>query len=372
MFHSMTLVVNMNQIQFYTKKVSCYAGGFFALIALLVSCNSGGPKTSLATTNQQPVIIQGEAQGTTYTIKYFANSEVVSKTEIDSILLKFDNSLSTYNPNSTLTLFNQSDSITRVVCDTFGFFNSVYHLSDSLFQVTQGAFDPSVFPLVTTWGFGLKKADLVTPQMVDSVKNYVGLQNFELKHLKDALCSIQVECLPKQKLEFNAIAQGYSVDVLANYLLANSLENFMVELGGETKAHGTKPDGSYWKIGIDKPIESGERELKAILKVNNAAVATSGNYRKFYVKNGVKYSHTINPITGYPVNHRLLSATVVHENCGVADALATYLMVIGPEKAIEFLESDSTTEGYLIYTDSLNHYQTYLSKNLVDYLEEIP
>lgn len=206
--------------------------------------------------------------------------------------MAIDLSMSTYKPNSTISKFNQSDS--GLVVDPL--LAEVYKKSIIIYRQTNGLFDPTVAPLVNAWGFGKDTIAINDSLIIDSLRHLVGLDNTELKENL-----FLYKKMPGIQLDFNAIAQGYSVDLIADYLEKNNIIHYMVEIGGEIKTKGKNANGEDWKIGIDKPIEnSNKRELSTIISLTDKAMATSGNYRKFYIKNGKKYSHTINPITGYP------------------------------------------------------------------------
>lgn len=347
-------------------------GGFFASLVLLAACSTSSQKES---TIADPLSATGKAQGTTYSVMYYDVENRDLTAAIDSILLDFDNSLSTWNKNSIITNLNNSEATITAFTDTFGYFSAVYKQSKQIFDVTNGAFDPTVMPLILTWGFGFSKAEEMNQLKVDSLLQYVSFKtnNIELKPLS----TNEYQLIRKSagvKVDFNAIAQGYSVDVIASYLNGLGIKNYLVEIGGETKIGGLKADGSLWKLGVDKPLEnSEERELQAILKLKDKAVATSGSYRKYYEKDGKKFSHTIDPKNGFPVQHNLLSATVVANDCGTADAMATAFMVLGVDKSLEFLtvHPEMKLEAYFIYSDDKGGYKTFFTKGLQSAIEEL-
>lgn len=322
--------------------------------------------------------ITGEAQGTTYSISYFSENPIDFKPAVDSILLDIDNALSTWNQASLITELNGSDSNSVTFNDYNDYFSDNFRLSRKVWKDSEGAFDPSLFPIINAWGFGFKNKENVTQTMIDSMKQFVGFdfENIRLSKTDDRDAKASERIFYKKdtrtQLEFNAIAQGYSVDVISNHLNKNNVASFMIELGGEVITKGIKADGTPWRIGIDKPNELGEkRELQAIVQLVNKAIATSGSYRKYYIKDGVKYSHTIDPKTGYPVNHNLLSATVLYDNCGLADAYATAFMVMGVEKTKAFVEKNKAMEMeiYLIYTDEEGNFQTYMTPGFEKLIE---
>ena len=309
--------------------------------------------------------ISGEAQGTTYHITYLSGEKMNVKSQVDSILKAIDLSLSTYNPNSIISKFNRND--TSINADAF--FTSVFNKAQEISEKTAGDFDVTVAPLINAWGFGFTKKDQVDSMLVDSLLRFVGYTKVKLKNGK------LIKSEPGMMLDFNAIAQGYTVDILASFLETKNITNYLVELGGEIKASGKKVNGESWKIGIDQPRESvsEDRPLKATISLHDQALATSGNYRRFYVENGRKYSHIIDPHTGYPSKHSLLSATVIAKDCMTADAYATAFMVMGMEKANEFLSKNKEPglEVFFIYDDK-GTWRTYTSEKLKQWVEELP
>jgi len=314
-------------------------GGFFLL---LTSCNES-KKESL-----DLIQIRGEAQGTTYSILYYTNSDEELKTAIDSVLDKIDNSLSNWVSSSLISELNRAELSKFSLRDTFGFLSDMLSASERFYEQSEGAFDPSVLPLVNAWGFGLSKRAEVDSSQIDSLMNFVGMNRlqFEMK-----ASHLTIEKPIETKLDFNAIAQGYSADVLAEFLESKNIRSYMIELGGEMRLGDPKPMAELWKVGIDKPMNPEEgREMQKVLELANKSIATSGSYRKFYELNGQRYSHTINPLLGYPVQHNLLSASVIANSAADADALATICMVLGLEKSKEYIAKlDQEVEVYLIY-----------------------
>lgn len=312
--------------------------------------------------NKEPKLmtVSGEAQGTTYHISYLDKNEVNYQRSIDSMLIEIDKSMSTYHKTSIITKINQTDSAVKV--DQM--FKDVFLMSKQVYAASEGAFDPTVAPLVNAWGFGFKNLEKTDSSSIDSLLQFVDFDSFTLKE------DLIIKSKPNLMLDFNAIAQGYSVDVIANFLSERGIENYMVEIGGEVLAKGKNNKNNWWRIGIDKPIENEkERTIEAVISLQNKALATSGNYRKFYEKNGVKYSHTLNPKTGYPVRHSLLSATVITDNCAMADAYATVFMVVGLEKAKEILEKNSNLKALLIFEDENKTLKTFVSKDIESTIE---
>jgi len=321
------------------------------LVSLLLV--AGACSEDVKTNDYKAFSIQGETQGTTYTI--IADDERLSdlKPEIDAILLDFDRCLSSYRDSSIVSIFSNAPIGFHSFKDINGYFKRCFTLSEDIYKLSEGAFDPSIFPLVSAWGFMKDPALEMTRAQVDSVKNLIGFDNGkdyeflvpanEDKQLLNEF--IMNKLRGSLKLDFNAIAQGLSVDVLCEFLDEQGFQNYYVEIGGELRVKGTNKEGEFWRIGIDvadenNAVNTSDRQLTAVISVNNRAVATSGNYRKFYEKDGVKRSHTIDPQTGYPVQHSLLSATVVADNTALADAMATVFMVWGKEKTIDFVTTN--------------------------------
>jgi thiamine biosynthesis lipoprotein len=319
-----------------------------------ISCNSD--KKSL-------IKFDGNAQGTSYHISYVSNNGISHKTGIDSLLKEIDSSMSTWLPVSIISRINNNDN--SVLVDQY--FIDVFNKSVEVSEKTDGLFDVTVGSLVNNWGFGDTKKATMDSTRIDSLLRLVGYRMVKLEGNKI------IKLKPGIKLDFNAIAQGYSVDVLANYLESKGVANYIVELGGELKAKGKKENGN-WKVGIDTPDEKAtpERKLEAVINLNNKALATSGNYRKFYEENGQKFSHIINPRTGYPAKQNLLSATVIADDGITADAYATAFMVMGLKRSIQFLENNKNLrlEVYFIY-DNHGIWKTYASESLKKWITEL-
>jgi thiamine biosynthesis lipoprotein len=316
--------------------------------------------------------ISGNTQGTTYTIIIVDDNGKINKSEIDAQLRNFDLSLSTYIDESVISKINNSSS-SIVISDAFHFFEKCYLESQHIYQITDGKFDPSVFPLVKGWGF---MNDLETPlaqDQIDSILNFVSFERgrYHQVDFQDAEITM-TKSNPNFKLDFNAIAQGLSVDVIYDFIEKKGCKNFYVEIGGELKVKGHNKNGMPWNIAVDSPIENLQtRERDTIIHISNKAIATSGNYRKFYVKDGIKYSHTLNPSTGKPVTHSLLSATVIANKCSTSDAYATAFMVMGTEGALRFVREhpEENLEVYLLYANTKGEIQHAMSDGFSKYLE---
>jgi FAD:protein FMN transferase len=305
------------------------------------------------------VVFSGQTMGTSYRIVYLDPERRDFKPQIDSLLEVFNNSLSTYIPDSELSRFNQGDSL---VFET-GFFYPILAKSQEVYAKTEGAFDPTVGPLVNVWGFGPEGASLADSVSISELLKQVGFEKIRFD-------SVRVKKdMPGIYLDFSAIAKGYGVDEVGRFLHSRKIEHFLVEIGGELLAKGSNEKGELWRVGISKPDEEGAaNELFGIIALNGKGLATSGNYRNFYIDDGKKYSHTISPFTGYPVVHGLLSATVVADDCMTADAFATAMMVMGTEKSIELQKDVDGLEIFLIYNDENGATKSYVSEGLKPYL----
>lgn len=307
------------------------------------------------------VEITGETMGTTYKVKYLHEDNVNHKAGIDSLLLKFNQSLSTYIQDSEISRFN-AGTILKYESD---FFYPVLKKSHEIYKKTGGAFNPTVGPLVNAWGFGPENSEVPSAFVVDSLLQFVNFDSLYFDSI--SICKLKKGI----KLDFSALAKGYGVDVVAQYLLSKGISNMMVEIGGEVYCHGRNEDAKMWKIGIENPNakEGGER-LQAAVKLDGKALATSGNYNNYYEKDGKKYSHTIDPKTGSPVQHSLLSASIFAKDCMTADAYATACMVMGLEKAKALIEKNKSLDAYLVYSDEKGNIQTYTTEGIRNYISD--
>ncbi len=326
------------------------------ILLLLSSCNSGVPDY---------YNIKGFAQGTTYSLIYDSGCKIdpiSMKQEIDSLLMKFDYSLSTYNKESLITRLNNN---MEVVPDSFMI--DVFTKAYEIWQMSGGAFDITMGPLINAWGFGPDAERRFQAEMLDSLMQLVGMDKLILSD------SIIIKSNINMYIDVNAIAQGYSVDVICKYLQSRGVERCLAEVGGEIRTVGSKYPDASWKVAVDKPVDNnlipGE-QVQAIILLDNKSLATSGNYRKFYEVDGVKYSHTIDPKTGAPVKHNLLSATIVTDDCITADAFATACMVLGLEESKKLIARYDMLEAYLVYSDENGEFRTWFTENMLDYLSE--
>ena len=306
--------------------------------------------------------VQGFTQGTTYSVTYRHENLSELKAEIDSVLRIFDSSLNSYDSTSIISAINRNESGVR----TDSLFRTVFREASRVYQISGGAFDITLAPVINAWGFGPGQQLDVDSAMVDSLLQYVGMDKVRL--VGDQV----VKSDPHVMLNVNAIAQGYAVDVLAAYLESLGCRNYMVEIGGEIRTRGMNPNGNFWRIGVDRPELGNQvpgRQLQVIINMHNRSLATSGNYRQFYEKDGMMITHTIDPANGFPKASNLLSATILTEECMTADAFATACMVMGLEKAKDFVEKLKGVDAYFIYGDNFGNYRVWHSEGLNKYIE---
>jgi len=281
---------------------------------------------------------QGFVFGTMYNITYQSAENL--QAEIEAELQKVDAEFSMFNEQSTVARLNRGEQV-----DTTAMFSEVCRLARTVNCESFGAFDITVAPLVNAWGFGFKHEQMPTAQQVDSL--------------------LQI----RDQMDFSAIAKGYGCDVVARLLERRGISNYMVEIGGEVVVRGQSPSRTDWRIGVAKPTAdtlSVQGEMFGVLSLTDCAMATSGNYRNFYDKDGRRYAHTIDPRTGYPVQHSLLSATVVASDCATADAYATSFMVLGLDSARVVLAKHPELNAYLIYAGEGDSLKFWYSAGLVD------
>ena len=292
--------------------------------------------------------------GTTYNITYQHDKDL--NKEILVALNQVDASLSPFNEKSIITKINNNESVSP---DKM--FVEVFELAKQISTETHGAFDITVAPMVNVWGFGFKSGTSPTKEVIDSIKEIVGFDKISLKNNK------VVKQDPRTTLDCSAIAKGYGCDIVARLFRNKDIKNFMIEIGGEVVTSGISEKRIPWKIGVTKPTDdtlNTNHELQTILNITDMAMATSGNYRNFYYKNGKKYAHTIDPKTGYPVQHNILSATVLASDCATADAYATSFMVLGLDGAKKILEQHPELMAYFIYSDKKGHNAVWYSPSM--------
>lgn len=291
--------------------------------------------------------VQGSIFGTIYSITYQSNEDILA--DVTQELNRFDYSLSPFKETSVISKVNRNE---EVELDTL--FTNVFKRSVEISNISNGAFDITVAPLVNAWGFGFKQGQFPDSLAVDSILQHTGFNKIQL------LDNRIVKQDPNIILNASAIAKGYAVDVIGDLLHRKNIKNFMIDIGGEILAKGVNPQGDLWKIGVNKPIDDPlavNQDLELVVKLENKALATSGNYRNFYIKDGKKYAHTIDPKSGYPVQHNILSATVLANDCMTADALATTFMVVGLEQSLEILKEFPDVDACFILADTDEQYK---------------
>jgi FAD:protein FMN transferase len=344
---------NMSQSE-YARKNRIYALlliATFAAVYLYREYYAPKPPTTLE--------IKGETMGTYYSVKYLDEDKRNFKVGIDSVLIAFNQSLSTYIQEAEISQFNLTDTFYFIS----PYFPEVLYASKEIFEKTGGAFDPTIMPLVKSWGFGPGREKVPDSARVDSLLKLV---DFEKIRFDD-------EKVWKMKsgmmLDFSAIAKGQGVDVVADFVKSQGIENFLVEIGGEIVANGKNAKGETWRVGINRPDETSDFEsLELIVQLEDRAIATSGNYRNFRVVEGKKFAHTISPFTGYPVQHSLLSASVFAKDCMTADAFATAFMVMGIDKAKEILAKETEIDAILIYADENGDFQIFQTDGIASFI----
>lgn len=298
---------------------------------------------------------EGFVFGTVYKVTYQYDENL--KNEIETELKKVDNSLSPFNEKSIITYINHNEKVTL---DSL--FTHVFNLAQQVSEATNGAFDITVAPLVNAWGFGFKKAIELDSITVDSLCQFVGYEKVSLTGNGEILKKDD-----RLMLDCSSIAKGFGVDVVAHLLESKGIKNYMVDIGGEVAVKGKNPKMKSWRIGINKPIEDSlsiNQELQTILEISNVGMATSGNYRNFYYKGGKKYAHTIDPRTGYPVQHTILSSTVIAKDCATADAYATAFMVMGLDSAKAFCKAHPELDAYFICSGDEDKYEIYFTEGM--------
>ncbi|MBB6326851.1 thiamine biosynthesis lipoprotein [Algoriphagus iocasae] len=345
-----------------TRKNIIYSLVLLAMVILVYAWRNQNPKTSEQKEEIEvngKLTLSGKTMGTTYNITYLDEEGRDFQPSIDSLLVVFNQSLSTYIPDSELSQFNNSDTLDFEL----PYLLPILEASKDINQKTDGAFDPTVGPLVNIWGFGPTGPELKDSVDIQNLLKLVGFEkvDFDSKQVRKKVSGIY--------LDFSSIAKGYGVDVVAEFLASKGINDYLVEIGGELVAKGVNESGELWKVGVNRPEESSSAsDLISIIALQDKGMATSGNYRNFYVRDSVKISHTINPKTGYPIAQNLLSATVVADDCMTADAYATALMVMGTEKAIALDSALDEIEVFLIFSGPNGEFETYASESLKPYL----
>ena len=298
--------------------------------------------------------------GTVYKIAYQHDADL--KPEIEAELKRFDQSLSPFNDSSVISRINRNEELV-----TDSFFQTCFNRSMEISRETKGAFDITIAPLANAWGFGFKKGAFPDSLMIDSLLQITGYEKVKLENGK------VVKQDPHIMLSCSAVAKGYSVDVIARLLDRKGIKNYMVDIGGEVVVKGKNATGDLWRIGINKPYDDSlavKQDIQVVLNLTDLGMATSGNYRNYYYKDGKKYAHTIDPRTGYPVQHSILSSTVIAEDCMTADALATSFMVMGLEEAEKFCKANPMIDAYFIYSGENGEFKTYYTDGMKRYMPD--
>ena len=301
---------------------------------------------------------EGLVFGTMYKITYQSKENL--KKDIEAELQKVNNSLSPFSKESVITRINNNEEMTADSMFTY-----VFRLAKDISQETYGAFDITVAPLVNAWGFGFKKSTGVDSLIVDSLRQMIGYQKIDLQNNRI------MKKDPRIMLDCSAIAKGFGVDAVARLLERKGIKNYMVDIGGEVVVRGKNSKMNAWRIGINKPVDdslSVNQELQTVLAISDVGMATSGNYRNFYYKGGKKYAHTIDPRTGYPVQHSILSSTVIAKDCASADAYATAFMVMGLDSAKAFCEAHPELDAYFICSGEGDKYETYFTDGMKKFI----
>ena len=286
------------------------------------------------------IVLQGLAQGSYYAITYFDKQNRNFQSEIDSIFHAIDLSVNLWVENSVISKVNRNETV-----ELDSIFIDNFRIAQEAAELSNGYFDPTVSPIVAAWGFSYKSGDSLTPQLIDSLRELVDYRKIRLEDGK------VVKDNPAMTLDFNAIAQGYTSDLIAAFLDSKGIENYLVDTGGEIMARGGKPNGKPWIVGIEKPAENKDSEqvVQTRVALHDKGLVTSGSTRKYVERNGKRYSHCIDPKTGYPVEHNVLSVTVLAQNATWADALASICMVMGLEQSLPLIQGMEGVEAYYIF-----------------------
>ncbi len=318
------------------------------VIYVLTAKKAEGPYISIA----------GFTQGTTYHMTYQSpkSDSLLLQDEINALLAEFDQSLSTYIDTSNISRINRN-----LTDKTDNYFDEVFKESKRVYEISGGAFDITVGPLIDAWGFGPGRKMEISQGVIDSLMQYVGMNKVSLENGKVR------KIFPETRLDLNAIAQGYAVDIICNFLENHKIINYMVEIGGELRTKGVSSRNDAWRVGIDKPFYGNQlpgQELQEVVRLSGKALASSGNYRKYYEVDGKKIVHTVDPLSGYTKMSNLLSVTIICDKCITADALATTCMVLGVEKGREFIKSQDGVEALFIFTDEDGLYLEWMTDGM--------
>ncbi len=345
----------------------------FLFILILGACKSELNEKALSSSSTYKKL-SGKTMGTFYNLTFEETGNSVTKEEIDSLLVAINQSVSTYIHNSTISLINRENEMTEklslIINGEFAEFHAIelpidshfinnYKISQRIFLESDGAFEPSIMPLVNFWGFGYTPKKAVVEADSQKVAKILELVGFNKFNLEENGASMRIIKLPDSELDFSGVAKGYAVDLLADYLKSKSIVNLMVDIGGEVYTAGQSPKRSPWKIGLNTPKEdAGLYDIKHIIKLEGKALASSGNYRNFHLVGDKKYGHSINPETGYPEFNDLLAVSVVAATCAEADAVATAAMVLGLERAYNYIDAYHNLEACFFFSDSDGNIQS--------------
>ena len=320
------------------------------LITLFLSCRDRSAYFSM----------DGDIFNTSFHIKYQHKEGTGLGEDVLYHLYNFDLSLNPFNSNSIIYKVNNNTDI-----EVDDWFMAIFNKAHEVSKASEGAYDITCAPLINLWGFGFEKMDDVTPRAIDSLKQFVGYNKVRIEDRR------VVKDDPRLQLNASSIAKGYACDVIAQLFELNGVTDYMIEIGGEVRAKGRNENGEYWKVMIPKPIDDDTNTIKEkqeIVSLNNMSLATSGNYRNYYIKDGKKYAHTINPLTGYPAEENILSATVIYPDCMTADAYATAFMVLGLEKACSIADNIPEMDYLFVYSDKDGNLQEKRSLHLEKHL----
>ena len=313
----------------------------------------------LAACGKQPmkIVLEGLAQGSYYAVTYYDEQNRNFQQEIDSIFHAVDMSVNLWVDSSVISKVNRNE---EVVLDDI--FIDNFNIAQEAAKLSNGYFDPTISPIVAAWGFSYKTGDTITPQLIDSLRQLVDYRKIRIEDGKI------VKENPAMQLDFNAIAQGYTSDLIASFLDSRGVKNYLVDTGGEIMACGGKPNGKPWIVGIEKPADNWDSEqvVQTRVALRDKGLVTSGSTRKYVERDGKRYSHCIDPRTGYPVEHQVLSVTVLAENSVWADALASICMVMGMEKSLPIIESMDGVEAYYIYVNENGDLKTFATEGFKD------
>lgn len=310
----------------------------------------------------QPILVEGQTMGTTYHITYFDSANRNFKISIDSLLVIINKSINNYDSLSEISQFNKSDG---GIAFSLPYLLPPVSKAAEVFRASKGAFDPTVMPLVNAWGFSHGKMLSMNQQRVDSLQSFIGFE--KIKITKDSLVKLDSHV----QLDFGGIGQGYGADVITEFLKSKGISNMLVELGGEGMACGVnQTTGNPWNIGILDPNSTRDSIFfKAYVGLQDKSFTTSGNYFNYKIIDGKKYSHTIDPETGYPVQREILSASIFADNATLADAWGTAFMVMGHSKAMEILKEHPELDAFLIFTNANGNVETYATPGIAPFIK---